>query len=371
MVRTAEIAGAGFAGLTVAIELARRGWRVRVHEASPELRAFGAGIFLWENGLQVLAELGVQDRVLATSYEATRWEERDSDNGELGSRPLPVPGGLRMITLTRRDLLTALVDAALESGVSITTGSRAVRADDGALCTEDGSVRDADLVVGADGIRSAVRDSLDLLAEHEVFDLGLYRFLVPLDRAPSFDGQWRCYANYWNLRSKRRVLYVPCNERELYLGLGAHASDGALSQPLDSSVWCESFPVLRPVLSELPAAPRYDRYEVLRARKWSSGRVAVVGDAAHAMPPSLGQGAGTAMMNALNLARSVADHDDVVAALRDWEAENRPLTEHAQQESVAIARNLFPVTPERRDGWGEGAVAVARNVPKAGESSRS
>lgn len=360
MTRTAEIAGAGFAGLTVAIALAQRGWRVRVHEAGPRPRALGAGIFLWENGLRVLAELAALDPVLTSSYEAARWEERDEENGLFGTRPLPLPGGLRMITLTRQTLLTALLHRARAAGVELRTGSRAVAADpDGVLHTEDGGRWEADLVVGADGIRSRVRDGLGLLAGHHRFPFGLYRFLVPLDRVPAWTGQWCHYVNYLNSRLRRRVLYVPCDSRDLYLLLGAVDTDEALRTPLDPAVWCESFPVLRPVLAELPATPRFDRYEVVRTTSWSSGRAAIVGDAAHAMPPTLGQGAGTAMTNAFALARAVADHHDVPSALRVWEEDNRPATERTQAESVAGVRNLFPREGERRDGWSEGAVHAA------------
>ncbi|MFK0243453.1 FAD-dependent oxidoreductase [Amycolatopsis azurea] len=366
MVRTAEIVGAGFAGLTVATELSRRGWLVRVHEAREQVRAFGAGIFLWDNGMRVLAELGALDRVLACCHEAEWWEERDAEGAELGRRPLPIPGGSRMITLTRRDLLVALMGVARANGVVIRTGSHAVSAEpEGVLNTGDGARWTADLVVGADGIRSAVRDSLGLLAGHERFDFGLYRFLVPLDRVPSAGGRWRAYVNYWNREHRRRVLYVPCNDRDLYLLIGAHVSDEALRTPLDASLWCESFPVLRQVLAALPAAPRYDRYEVVRAREWSRGKVAIVGDAAHAMPPTIGQGAGSAMMNAINLARTVDAAADIPAALRAWEAENRTMTERTQQESVAIARDLFPRDEVRRDDWTDGALSIARNVPRA------
>lgn len=68
--RHAEIAGAGFAGLTAAIALRQRGWRVHVHEMSRELRAFGAGIFIWENGLRVLAAVGAYDDVMRGSHAA-------------------------------------------------------------------------------------------------------------------------------------------------------------------------------------------------------------------------------------------------------------------------------------------------------------
>ncbi|MEU4806501.1 NAD(P)/FAD-dependent oxidoreductase [Actinosynnema sp. NPDC023587] len=363
MTKTAEIAGAGFAGLTAATELARRGWRVRVHERDDRPRALGAGIFLWDNGLRVLDELGALAPVLARGYEAPLWEERDADGTKLGDRPLGTP---RMITLTRGDLLHALLAVAADAGVEVRTSSRVVAADpEGALVTSDGRRWPADLVVAADGLRSAARDGLDLVERHERFDFGLYRFLVPMRLVPERAGRWANYVNYWDLQARRRVLYVPCNDEDLYLLLGARVGDRALDTPLDAATWCASFPALRPVLAELPASPRYDRYEVLSLRAWSSGRVAVVGDAAHAMPPTLGQGAGTAMMNAINLARTVTDHDDLPAALRLWEEENRPVTRLTQEQSVAGVRTLFPEPGRGRDGWTEEAVSIAGTRPRS------
>ncbi|MEX5634494.1 FAD-dependent oxidoreductase [Parafrankia sp. FMc2] len=370
MTRTAEIAGAGFGGLTVATELARRGWRVRVHEQAIRPPAFGAGIFLWENGLRVLEELGGLPAALARCYEAPHWEERDADGDLLGVRPLPLPDGLRMVTLTRHDLLAVLLERAAQAGVELRPASRVTAADpEGALVTADGTRWEADLVVGADGIRSVVRGSLGLLDRHERFDFGLYRFLVPRDRAPGRDGRWGGYVNYWHLNLRRRVLYVPCNDEDLYLLLGALIGDPALATPLDAELWCSTFPSLRPVLAELPESPRYDQYEVLSLREWSAGRAAVVGDAAHAMPPTIGQGAGTAMMNAINLARAVSDHEDVPTALRLWEDENRPLTEQTQEESMTALRALFPRSDARPGGWSDGTLTVAATRPTSRRST--
>lgn len=364
MARHAEVAGAGFAGLTVATALAQRGWTVRVHESSAELRDFGAGIFLWENGLKVLQAIGGYDEVLAASHSAQVWEERDGEGNLLGSRPFPLPGGVRMITLTRQDLYAPILAAARAAGVELRAGSRVVTAEpEGALITEDGARWDGDLVVGADGIRSRVRDSLDLGIEHQAFPFAIYRFLVPMEWAPGTDGQWRNYVNYWDMDAQRRVLYVPCNPKDLYLLLGGLDGDPAVEPPLDPAMWRESFPVLAPVLAAFPESPRFDHYEVLRLGRWSEGRVAVVGDAAHAMPPTIGQGAGTAMMNALNLALAVSEADDIEAALAAWEAENRPDTEQTQQISVALVENLMPQPGENRDGWDETALRPAHRAP--------
>ncbi|RFS45616.1 FAD-dependent oxidoreductase [Micromonospora craniellae] len=372
MTRHVEIAGAGLAGLTVAAALARRGWVVRVHEAGAELRDFGAGIFLWENGLTVLEELGVAARVLAGAHEARHWREFDSDDNEMGVRPLPLPGGLRMVTMTRQFLYAIMVDAARDAGVEFVLGSRVVGADpDGALIAADGTRLSAELVIAADGIRSAVRASLGLPVTHRVFPFGMFRFLVPRSRVSGAGERWDDYANFWDLIRHRRVLYVPCNERDLYLNLGAADDDmPAIGTPLDAVVWRESFPALAELLVDLPASPRFDRYELVRLPTWSAGRVAVIGDAAHAMPPTLGQGAGTAMTNALSLAIALDQHADVPEALREWEAAERPVTDETQQTSLNVLGSLMPSDGERRDDWTEEPLRSAQRRPRTGTERR-
>ncbi|MBS1879554.1 MAG: FAD-dependent monooxygenase [Actinobacteria bacterium] len=361
----AEIAGAGFAGLTVATALARLGWSVRVHERAPEPRADGAGIFLWENGLRVLAELGLERTVLARSHSAAAWEDRDERGAQIGLRPFPLPGDLRMVTMIRQDLHAPLLEAARGAGVSVETGSRVVGADpDGALLTDDGARWPADVAIGADGIGSHVRDSLGLLRERTQFEaIRIIRFTVPLSRAPGSSGQWRNYVDHWNLGARRRVLYVPCNADDLYLMLAAGSEDApAVAHPLDAGVWCASFPLLEPVLRKLPAAPHTDRYDTVRVDAWSRGRGAIVGDAAHAMPPTIGQGAGTAMTNALALAGALdraPDRDAIAAALVAWEQSERAETDATQATSVARLETLFPRAGERRDSWGSQPLRAA------------
>src|SRR4029077_6527213 len=83
---------------------------------------------------------------------------------------------------------------------------------------------------------------------------------------------------------------------------------------------------------------RYDVYETTRLDAWSVGNVAIVGDAAHAMPPTLAQGACLAMMNALSLAEVVSSGSDISADLQRWEATERALTDHTQARSAELAR---------------------------------
>ena len=94
---------------------------------------------------------------------------------------------------------------------------------------------------------------------------------------------------------------------------------------------------------------RWDPFEVVQLTAWSKGRLAIIGDAANALPPNLGQGGGCAMMNALSLAVIVDRMADVEAGLREWERLERPLTDHTQRISLLYGR---PTTwPPRLRAW--------------------
>jgi 2-methyl-3-hydroxypyridine 5-carboxylic acid dioxygenase len=327
----------------------------------------GAGIFLWENGIRVLQTLGCAGGLDGRTHEADQWEERDQEGRLLNTRA-PLPGGLRLITLTRRDLHSVLLQAAEQAGVELVTSSRAVAAEpEGVLRTHDGRRWSADLAAGADGIHSALRGSLGVTPGRRAFeDFLIYRFLMPLDATPNEGGRWRNYVDYWNLERRRRVLYAPCNPDQLYLMLGALRGDPAAAGPfLDRSEWCRSFPALAELLDRCPDELGWDTYEAVETKCWSQGKVALVGDSAHAMPPTFGQGAGTAMMNGLSLAVRVSEATDVEAALREWEAAERPATEQVQRASIERLAALFPGR-EDRSSWGGPVLAAASRLPDAG-----
>jgi 2-methyl-3-hydroxypyridine 5-carboxylic acid dioxygenase len=179
--RHAEIAGAGFAGLAIATALCRRGWTARVHEANAELRAFGAGIFIWENGLRVLQALGAYEAVTAGAFAAPAYETRT--NGEvLSFQTINGAGQYRLLTMTRQHLYAAMLAAARRAGAEIITGSEAVgAAPEGELHLASGARLRADLVVGAEGVRSRVRDALGIPQQRRKYQDGLIRVLT--DRA--------------------------------------------------------------------------------------------------------------------------------------------------------------------------------------------
>jgi len=331
--RHAEIAGAGFAGLTAACALAQRGWSVRVHERAEALRTTGAGIYIYENGLRVLEAVGAcEDAVKGAPFAHTR-EVRDG-----AGRLIAVHrwAGSRVFSIVRQNVINALAAAAIRAGVEIATNSPAVGATPGGeLVLADGRRLKADLVVGADGGNSRLRDSLRLLAKRKFLVDGCTRLLMGKTAAERTLTDGATTVEYWS--GTRRVLYTPCSESEIYIALTMLDSDAAAKAvPVRKDDWKRWFPRLEALIERIGEQGRYDRFDLIRLKRWSAGHVAIVGDAAHALPPNIGQGGGCAMMNALSLAVYLQRESDVEAALATWERNERPLTEHTQRISYFL-----------------------------------
>ena len=332
MKRHAEIVGAGFAGLTAACALAQRGWSVRVHERADALRTTGAGIYIYENGLRVLEAVGAYDAAVKGAPFAHTREVRDDQNRTISVHRW---GGSRVYSIVRQTVINALADTARRAGVEIVLNSTGIEASpSGSLLLAGGRTARADLVVAADGANSRLRDALRLVQERRFMVDGCTRLLIAKTEEECRAQDGATTVEYWS--GSRRVLYTPCSETEVYIALTMLDSDQiAKATPVDKDAWKRWFPHLEGLIDRLGDG-RYDRFEVVRLKRWSSGRVAVLGDAAHALPPNIGQGGGCAMMNALALAVHLDEAPDVATGLARWEAVERPITDHTQRVSIAL-----------------------------------
>jgi len=332
--RHAEIVGAGFAGLTAACALAQRGWSVRVHERGRELRTAGSGIYIYENGLRVLEAVGAYGEAVAGANLARTREVRDHRDRLVSVHSWDSGTGNRVFSIVRQNVIAALAAAARRAGAEIVTDSEGIAAEAaGAVVLADGRRLAADLVVAADGSNSRLRDSLKLLAVRRELPDGCIRLLIEATAAERAQAGERRTIEYWS--GTRRLVYTPCSAEAIYIALTMLDRDEAAKRlPVEQVEWRRSFPALAPLIGRLGAAGRYDRFELIKLSRWSAGRVAVIGDAAHALPPNIGQGGGCAMMNALSLAVHLDRGADVGAALAAWEQNERPLTEHTQRVSL-------------------------------------
>jgi 2-polyprenyl-6-methoxyphenol hydroxylase-like FAD-dependent oxidoreductase len=353
--RHAEIAGAGIAGLTAACVLARRGWSVRVHEQSPVLREIGAGIYLKENSLRVLRDIGVFGRISTVGVRLREGQIRDERDRILVRRALDKES---CYTTLRGDLHRALADQAEASGVEIVTGSGVDRADpDGTLHLSSGKTLKADLVIGADGHRSRIRDSVGLTARVGALRDGATRLLIPRSDAE------REGVSKENWSGDCRLGIVPCSARDVYVFLIAPEDNrAATAMPVDKHFWRRRFPRLVHVIDRIPdTGGRHDPHVFVQVRGWHVGRVAILGDAAHAQPPNLGQGAGMSMANAAALAVHLDNAADVPSALAAWESARRDVSEQVQLWSYryGVLGHCWPSTlTDLRSGiiWAVGHV---------------
>jgi 2-polyprenyl-6-methoxyphenol hydroxylase-like FAD-dependent oxidoreductase len=346
--RHAEIAGAGLAGLATAAALAQRGWSVRVHEKGEELREIGAGIYLFSNALRALKAIGSLDDLRTRAEHIVFNEIRDHRN-RLVSEFGPSDG--RLVIAVRRDLHNVLARAATAAGAEIVTSSRVLAArPDGRLEFADGSVSDrADLVIGADGVYSAVRDSLGLARAIVSLRDGCGRHLIPrLDTDPVNRAR-----TIWN--GGRRLGVAPASPDEVYIFLCCQeqATAWRAQQPFDPAPWLQTHPWYRSQIERIPRHPegRWLNFFDVLCHAWSAGRVALVGDAAHAMSPNLGQGACTALASAVLLADHLDRTPDTALALAAWEREMRPIAERSQRYSnlYGLVGTRWPQEPHALD----------------------
>ena len=324
--RTSEIAGAGFAGLAIGALLARAGWKVRIHERSEaDRREIGAGIFLHNNGLLVLEDLGVIDRLRPLGVRLERDQMIDGNGLMLQNRSLVGPA--RTWSFPRQGLIDVLQHAAIEHGAEVITGDTAVSATpEGTMTLADGTVLKADLIVGADGHRSRIRSSLGIEETAVALPTASLRFMIPgreLAPEPITTENWS---------GKRRVAFAPCAPDAVYVYMACPAEDPAAAEPLDADLWVQTFPRLRDKFDVLAVNQPYcSTYTFVRCSSWSAGRTVVVGDAAHALAPTLGQGTNLALSNVRSLISYLeTGGEDVRSALRIWEQAVRPVTDATQ-----------------------------------------
>jgi 2-polyprenyl-6-methoxyphenol hydroxylase-like FAD-dependent oxidoreductase len=330
----AEIAGAGLAGLACAAALAQRGWKVRVHERGRQLREIGAGLYCWQNALDALRELGVYDKVAASGVSSKVPRLLQDHRGQeinLRREDDPAP---ELIVVLRTELHRILAERAVECGAEIVTDSPVLGADpEGRLELRDGFGPKVDLVVGADGVFSRVRDSLNLATEVADLRDGCGRHLIPRLPGDSLNSR---RIEMWS--GGRRVGMAPVSKDQHYVFLCCPESDvaGRTQQPFNLEAWSESHPQYREYLERLPRHPaeHWRPFFNVTCSSWSRGRVCIVGDAAHGMAPNLGQGACVAIVNAVVLARAVSTSSDVPTALKRWESVERPYIDKTQRMSL-------------------------------------
>ncbi|WP_328474497.1 FAD-dependent monooxygenase [Actinoplanes sp. NBC_00393] len=333
MASSAVVIGGGIGGLGAAIGLSQAGWQVTVLERAPEFRPVGAGVVLQANGLRCLDALGVgaavrhdgcPDRSGGTRTADGRWLARVEAGRLEETLGTPAYG------IHRAALHNILLDA-LPGDVTVRTGAQVTSVTaDGQVNWQgpDGPARlDADLVVGADGIRSTVRKQLWPDAADPVHvGVTAWRGIAP---------EWPddlVVAITWDRGAEFGI--VPLPDGRVYWYGCVNAAPGTAPAELDPrfASWHDPIPAL------VAATPTVLRDELMCLDEplptYVNGRVVLLGDAAHAMTPNLGQGANQALEDAVVLAAVAADPDGLAA----YDRQRRPRSQQVAKASRMIGR---------------------------------
>lgn len=374
------VIGAGIGGLALAAALRRAGGvRCEVYEQAHRLSEVGAGLQLAPNAVRLLHRLGLADRLRAVAVRPAATEIRRWDDGRLLSRTelgaaCEAVYGAPYYTVHRAHLHEALLEAAGRDTVRLGRRLTGVRQHEGGVLLhfDGGEPRTADVVVGADGIRSAVRGCL--VRDAPVWSgQTVYRGLVPGEALPELVRDPR--VRVWMGPGQHCVCYPVSAGRAVSFAATVRPGASGDRPPESWSATGDPADLVRAyrgwdtTVEELLGVAgtvgvrRWALHDREPLRRWSAGRLTLLGDAAHPMLPFLAQGANQAVEDALCLAAclSGADAGSAPEALRRYEALRVPRTGAIQRGSRGSARVMHLDDGEeqrRRDGAMEAATAL-------------
>lgn len=322
MEKRATVIGGGIGGLATAIALGRDGWRVTVHERDDTLPATGTALGIWPAALAALDALGVGDEVREAGVRQRAGEFRRPD----GSRIATIDATRNHICLLSRPGLLAILHRAAGQGAELLFGQRVEHADP----------RGYDLLVGADGVFSRVREHLFGAAYGARYS-GSTAWRGVVENLPT-----DTFVETWGRGVKFGV--TPQEGGRTNWFASAAVPEGRFSPGAEVATlrrmfdgWAEP---VRTVLDRIGESSvlRHDVYVVPPLPSYVAGNTALIGDAAHAMAPDLGRGACEAVIDAVTLAACLRETPSVPAALAAYDRRRRRVTRRLTRVARLAAR---------------------------------
>ncbi|WP_300596441.1 FAD-dependent oxidoreductase [Niabella sp.] len=316
------IIGAGIGGLTTAIALQRRGFEVTVYEKAAGLREAGAGLTLAPNGLRVLQELGLAEEVYRSGQvleSALVTDIHMRPFSAIDGRWLSTTYGHPLMAMHRARLQQILASHLGKDNILLNKSIRSYGQNNNSVIAyfEDGTHYEGDFMIAADGLRSKIRARLHPGLQLRYAGQTSWRFITRY-ALPNTGTAYEIWGNQKGLR----VGYVQVHPDEVYCFItncqppGIKSNRQTLRQ--DLLKLCAAFP---PLVHELiqscdeDAILQTDLFDFQPIKNWADGRVALLGDAAHATTPNLGQGASQALEDAHAIAHALSTNATIPQAL--------------------------------------------------------
>ena len=342
------IIGAGIGGLAAAVALRQRGIEVEIYERVSKLEEVGAGLQIGPNGVKVLRALGLEDELMRNAFEPLSIMSLTWDEGRLRFRePLKAVArekyGAPYMTAHRADLHNLLRRAAGDTPLRLGANCIGAETANGAAAARfaDGTTTEADVVVGADGIRSAIRAQHFGADRPRFTEMMAWRCIVPMDCVPTRVGPGGSVTlergEYFGwIGPNGHVICYPIGVKGDKLNIfGGHVTEQWVEESWSvpssreeliaaKAGWNEA---LLDMFRHVEQVFKWGIYDRDPQPQWSAGRVTLLGDAAHPTMPTLAQGANMAIEDGYVLARNLVRHgDDVETALEVYVAERQPRT---------------------------------------------
>lgn len=347
------IVGAGIGGLTAALALLKRGFDVTVHEQADELREVGAGLQISANGTRVFAALGILDAVLAQSFCPVGKEIRLWSTGQtwklfdLGPQSVERYGA-PYVTIHRNDLhqvLAQAVRALRPDAIRLASRCVDVEQEPGGVTLHFAAqpAERVDLVVGADGVHSIIRQKLFGELAARFTGIVAWRGVIPMDRLP--DHLVRDVGTNW-IGPGGHIVHYPIRRGELMNFSSVVENQEWKTESWSSPSTVEAYLADYPgwhedVRTYIRAIPQPFRWALLSRQpldNWTVGRVTLLGDAAHPMLPFLASGAAMAIEDGFILARALETYaDDHAQAFRAYQQARIPRTTRVVQGAASNA----------------------------------
>lgn len=356
------IIGAGIGGLTTGLALKRAGYTVEIYEKTSEIRPAGAGISIWSNGVKVLNSLGLGDEIAKIGGEMDRMEYRshtDKLYNQINLNPVTETVGQRPYPVSRTELQSLLLNAFNNNNQTVKLNAQCISVEQDAQGVTayfaNGYQTRGDLLIAADGIHSQLRDYVvGHRVELRYAGYVNWNGLIKINPNLGDKNTWVIYVG-----EGKRASMMPIGNNRFYYFLGCPMERGTIVEPEHRQR------ELKAIFAQWPSPVQYlietlnsqelnrlDIHDLDPLKTIVKGRVALLGDAAHASTPTLGQGGCQAMEDAEILSRFLLTTNlGVEYALKRYEAERKERTSNLVIKARKRADIIYGKDPYLTQQW--------------------